>query len=192
MAMKNTISIINQMVLDGIIERYAIGGAVAAYNYIEASSTEDLDILISFEGLEVNSKSGLVTLGPIVTYLADKGYADWHKEGLMIEGWPVQFLPVSDRLTASSLDSAVTVELAFEPNETPISAQILTAEYILAIALNVGRPKDLFRINQFIEAKSFDLAVLCQILKDHGLIDKWIIFCDKFDINNECSNRRVP
>ena len=36
------------MEADGVIGRYAIAGAVAAYNYIEPTLTEDLDILVSF------------------------------------------------------------------------------------------------------------------------------------------------
>jgi hypothetical protein len=44
MGMKQTLDVINRMEADGIIGRYAIAGAVAAYNYIEPSLTEDLDI----------------------------------------------------------------------------------------------------------------------------------------------------
>ena len=58
-----TLQVLNQMVADGIVEQYAIAGAVAALNYIEPSVTEDLDILISFE---IQPASSLVTIGPIV------------------------------------------------------------------------------------------------------------------------------
>jgi hypothetical protein len=37
MGMKQTLDVINRMEADGIIGRYAIAGAVAAYNYIEPS-----------------------------------------------------------------------------------------------------------------------------------------------------------
>jgi len=49
MSIGKTLQALNQMVADGIVEQYAIAGAVAALNYIEPSVTEDLDILISFE-----------------------------------------------------------------------------------------------------------------------------------------------
>ena len=49
MGMKQTLDVINRMEADGIIGRYAIAGAVAAYNYIEPTVTEDLDILVSFD-----------------------------------------------------------------------------------------------------------------------------------------------
>jgi hypothetical protein len=35
---------INQMVADGVIEDYAIGGATAAFFYIEPDTTYDVDI----------------------------------------------------------------------------------------------------------------------------------------------------
>jgi hypothetical protein len=47
--MKQTLDVINQMEADGIIGRYAVAGAVAAYNYIEPALTNDLDILVSFD-----------------------------------------------------------------------------------------------------------------------------------------------
>jgi hypothetical protein len=87
MGMRDTIRVLNEMVSDGVITRYAIGGAVAAYNYIEAASTDDLDVLVSFDGFETSSASGLVTLGPIIDYLASKGYDEWQKEGIVVEGW---------------------------------------------------------------------------------------------------------
>ena len=71
--MKETIAIINRMAADGAVGRYAISGAVAAFNYIEVSFTEDLDILVSFEDQAQAQTTGLVTLGPIFKYLADKG-----------------------------------------------------------------------------------------------------------------------
>lgn len=67
MAMQQTINVLNRMVSDRIVTRYAISGAVAAYNYIEAATTDDLDILVSFDQFEAISGSGLVTLRPITS-----------------------------------------------------------------------------------------------------------------------------
>ena len=41
--MKETLKVINQMVKDGVIEEYAIGGAVAAIYYLEPFDTADLE-----------------------------------------------------------------------------------------------------------------------------------------------------
>ena len=118
-----TITVLNQMVEDGIIRRYAIGGAVAAMNYLEPALTEDVDVLISFD---TQSPSGPVTLGPIVDWLGAKGYSEWRKEGLVVDGWPVQFLPVADPFGT----------------EATISTWMLSAEHVVATALKAGRPKD--------------------------------------------------
>ncbi len=91
MGMKQTLDVINRMEVDGIIGRYAIAGAVAAYNYVEPTVTEDVDILMAFDsGHRV--QMGLITLGPILSYLKDKGYSSrcladvlrprWHRRSL--------------------------------------------------------------------------------------------------------------
>jgi hypothetical protein len=80
--MKQTIEVLNQMVVDEIIASYAIGGAIAAFRYIEPASTDDLDILVSFDA-DVGP-SGLVLLTPIISYLSKKGYTEFPKEGLLI------------------------------------------------------------------------------------------------------------
>jgi hypothetical protein len=38
MGMKQTIEVLNRMAADGIVESYAIGGAIAAFNYIEPAA----------------------------------------------------------------------------------------------------------------------------------------------------------
>ncbi len=70
--------VINHMEADGVIGHYAIGGAVAALFYIEIASTEDLDIFISFDDAPGTLKSGLITLTPILDYLAERGYTEFH------------------------------------------------------------------------------------------------------------------
>src|SRR5262245_7144879 len=107
MAMKQTIEVLNRMEADGLIGRYCIFGAAAALHYVEMAVTEDLDILVSFEGME--TKSGLVTLMPIVEYLSKQGYSEFHKEGIWIEGWPVQFVPVATPLDREALESSTEV-----------------------------------------------------------------------------------
>ncbi len=44
--MEKTLAILNQLEHEGIIGRYAIGGAVAATRYIEPIQTYDLDIFV--------------------------------------------------------------------------------------------------------------------------------------------------
>ena len=58
MSMRQTIAVISQTEADGIISRYAIGGAVASFLYIDVTFTEDLDILVSLDNQ--TGKSGLL------------------------------------------------------------------------------------------------------------------------------------
>jgi hypothetical protein len=192
MAMKDTIRILNRMASDGIVTRYAISGAVAAYNYIEAATTDDLDILVSLDRFESHQGSALLTLGPIIPYLSGLGYTAWEKEGLMIEGWAVQFLPVSNALSLESLEQAVDIEMAFSPTEPPVSTRVLSAEHVMATALETGRPKDFTRLISFVETYEYDAERFCRILTDHDLLDKWQTFCFKFDIKDICVGPKGP
>jgi hypothetical protein len=92
------------MVKDGVVEQYAVGGAVAALFYIEPINTNDLDIFF-----RVGDPSyGLDILTPLYKYLAGLGYKPTG-EAIDIEGWPVQFLPVFNSLLEEAVDQAKEV-----------------------------------------------------------------------------------
>src|SRR5689334_19116777 len=111
--MGRAFEVINAMVEAGNIRRYAVTGAVAALNYLEPTLTDDLDILISVEDLE-NQGSGIATLGRLFSYLSSLGYNEFRNEGVVIDGWPVQFLPVANPLDAEALANAIEVEVRSE------------------------------------------------------------------------------
>jgi hypothetical protein len=186
MGMKQTLAVINAMEADGVIGRYAISGAIAAYNYIEAAVTDDLGILVAPENMSRRGQSGLITLAPIFSYLKARGYEEHRKEGIVIEGWPVQFLPVADPLDAEALAHAEDVEIKLGPMEGSVSTRILRPTHLVATALRVGRPKDLIRIAQFLEERAVELGALCELLARHGLRETWRIFGDRAGIANPC------
>ncbi len=187
MGMKQTLEVLNALVADKVVASYAVGGAIAAFNYVEATVTEDLDILVSFESAGHLRPSGLVTLGPILTSLFDRGYTDFHEEGIMIEGWPVQFLPVANDLDVEALEEAQSVIIDMGQSEGEVSTRILTPEHIVATALRVGRPKDRIRIMQFLEEKAVDLDRLCEILRRHDLSNEWDGLCRSLGVENHCA-----
>jgi hypothetical protein len=182
MAMKQTIEVLNRMEADGVIGRYCISGAVAALNYLEMAATEDLDILVSFEGME--TKSGLVTLTPIVEYLNKQGYSEFRREGIWVEGWPVQFVPVATPLDREALESATEVLVELEGGA--VRTRLLRPEHLVANALRTGRPKDRFRVLQFLESKAVDLASLCPLLERHALSQELSEFCRSVGLANPC------
>ena len=47
MSISQVITLINQMEADGVVERYAIGGAVGATFYLEPVATLDVDIFVA-------------------------------------------------------------------------------------------------------------------------------------------------
>jgi len=69
--MKATLEVINQMQSDGVIGRYAIGGAVGATLYLEPVATLDIDIFVSLSSLP---GAVLLTLSPIYDYLTSLGH----------------------------------------------------------------------------------------------------------------------
>jgi len=167
--MEKTLAVINQLEQAGLIGRYAIGGAVAATRYIEPIQTYDLDIFVILPVLP----SGLISLTPIYSDLTQRGYAP-QGECIVIEGWPVQFLPVYNPLTEEALAQAMDVEFGSTPT------RVLSAEHLTAIMLETGRPKDHARLIQFFEFNALDRAVLERIVAQHGLTLKWETFRRRF------------
>jgi hypothetical protein len=161
---------IRAMQSDGVIGKFAIGGAVGATFYLEPAATEDVDIFVM---LPRAPGTGLLSLSAIYDYLAAKGCKS---EGahIVIANWPVQFLPVTGELQQEALDQAVQVDVE------GVQTWVLTAEHLVAIALQTGRAKDHARIVQFMESSAVDRDKLNAILTRHGLIQTWERFARKF------------
>jgi hypothetical protein len=168
--MKATLKIINQMQADGVIGQYAIGGAVGATFYLEPVATLDIDIFVSFQK---SAGSPLLTLSPIYNYLTARGFKA-EKEYIIIAGWPVQFLPPGNALVEEALAQAIETEVE------GVKTRVMTAEHLVAIALQTGRAKDFSRILQFIESGTIDAGKLKTILARHRLVAKWQEFEHKF------------
>jgi hypothetical protein len=128
---KEVIETINRMQADGVIERYAIGGAVGATFYLEPVATLDVDIFIEFHA---EPGSRLVSLEPILKYLRDHGCI-MEGQHIVIAGWPVQFLPAGTPLLQEALEKAIERDLDGTPT------RVFTAEHIAAIALETGGQK---------------------------------------------------
>ncbi len=166
--MEKTLRVLNRMVRDGVIEQYAIGGAVAAIFYVEPINTNDLNVF--FHAKE--SSIGLDILAPLYEYLLELGYKG-HKETIDIQGWPVQFLPIFNPLLEEAVVQAR--EVSFQRTKT----RVMLAEHLVAIMLQTGRLKDHARIAQFMEHDVVDHDKLADILARHGLQAKWKKFNDR-------------
>lgn len=170
MNIQEVIRTINHMQADGVIERYAIGGAVGATFYLEPVATLDVDIFVAFRsepGSLLNSPQ------PIFDYLKARGGV-MEGEYIVLAGWPVQFLPPNSPLVEEALAQAVEKDVA------GTLARVFSAEHLAAIALQTGRAKDKSRLLQFIEAGALDAPRFQEIVSQHGLTDAWKRFGQQF------------
>ncbi len=167
---KSTITAINQMQADGVIERYAIGGAVGATFYLEPVATLDVDIFITFRP-EVGKL--IASPQPIFDYLKAHG-GKMEGEYIVVAGWPVQFLPAASPLIEEALAQAVDKDVA------GTTTRVFTAEHLAVIALQTGRAKDKARLLQFIETGALDPERFQAIISRHRLLEAWQRFEKQF------------
>ena len=160
MNIRETIAAINRMQAEGVIERYAIGGAVGATFYLEPVATLDVDVFVTFR-----AEAGRLVISPqpIFEYLKARG-GTMQGEYIVVAGWPVQFLPAGTPLVEEALRESV------ERNVDGTPARVFTAEHLAAFALQTGRAKD----------KALDTARFQSILARHDLGFAWGKFVQQF------------
>jgi hypothetical protein len=166
MKIRRVFQLLNEMVRDGAIPNYAIGGAIGAVFYVEPFATQDVDVFVMME----TEPSELVATIPGWTYLKDRGYTEVRGEAIVIEDWPVQFIPVSDELEEEAYLNAATLDFEGEP------VRVMLAEHLVAIMLKTGRLKDRARVQMFLSQEAVDLEVLNEIIKRYALENSWAEF----------------
>ena len=159
--MEKALICLNDIVNEGVIDQYAIGGAIGASFYIEAVNTEDIDAFVFM----TPGPGGVITLGSIYEALKVRG-GIVKDEHVVIDNWPIQILPAYKPLVENALREAVSTTFGTVPT------RVFSAEYICAIALDTGRLKDYLRVATFIEQDQVDRAKLLAIVKEYGLEDK--------------------
>lgn len=160
--MEKTLKMLNELEEKGLIDRYAIGGGIAALFYAEPFLTYDIDVFVFLP----TGKSRLVLLSPIYNYLKEKGYQA-HKEHVIIEEIPIQFIPAYNALVGEAVEEAVEVKYK------RVKTKVLRAEHLFAIMLQTDRPKDRARMTVFLEEAKMDKGYLRRIIRRHGLAEKW-------------------
>ncbi len=156
--MQTVLRALNQLIADGVIEIYAIGGAVAAAFYITAAQTEDIDAFMVLP----TSASGLVLLTPVYEALTALG-GIVEGEYVRFGSWPLQILSDGNSLVAEAIREAVSV--AYDG----VTTRVFRPEYLCAIALQTGRTKDHLRVATFFEQDAVQLKQLQAVLRRHGL-----------------------
>jgi hypothetical protein len=146
----------NELVAAGLIEDYALGGALAAIYYTEPVTTYDADIIFI-----TKDKTLGAGIPAIYEHLKSKGWRI-EREHLLIKDFPVQFLAASG-LTDEAVRNAKRIEYEGVP------AKVFRPEYIIAIAVSVGRHKDFARIEQMLDQVKIDKPLLEDILRRYSL-----------------------
>ena len=160
--MKRTLQVLNELERDGVIERYAIGGAMGATFYVEPLLTFDLDVFVILPQVD----SGLLSLSPLYEVLRARGYTE-DGECVLIEDVPVQFLPAYNALLEEALREAR--DTSYED----VPTRVVGAEHLVAICLQTGRDKDRERVRILRDQAELDMNVLAGVLQRHGLEGKW-------------------
>jgi hypothetical protein len=158
--MEKTLRVINEIARQGIIKAYAIGGGIAATYYIEPILTYDLDIFF------IAATEGIDILAPIYAYAKKAGYKT-KDEMILIKGIPVQFIPAYNDLIRAAVENAVSLKYR------AVEARVVSAEYLIAISLQTGRPKDRERIVRLLDEAAINHTALARILDNFGLTDKF-------------------
>jgi hypothetical protein len=144
------------LVAGGLIEDWALGGALAAIYYVEPFATYDADIFF------IPKDKGLTAGVPaLYAHLQSQGW-QVEREHLLVRGFPVRFLAASG-LTEEAVREAVRIEYEGVP------AKVFRAEHIVAIAAGVGRQKDKARIEQLLQQAELDKPRLESIIHRHKL-----------------------
>lgn len=162
--MKKTLEVINELKQRGLINDYAIGGAIAALKWTEPFFTRDLALFIIPE--KRVGKERLIVLSSIYEYLKGKGYDTWTGQWLMIEGVPVELIP-AEGVTQEAVENAV--ETLFEG----VATRVISAEYLIALFLIASRDKDKIKIRMLLEQATINMEYLRDILERYGLWEQF-------------------
>ena len=156
--MQDALRALNQLVADGVMGAYAIGGAVGASFYIDAMQTEDIDAFV----LLPESASGLVLLTPIYEALSAQGGVI-EKEYVRFGSWPLQILTDATPLLTEAIRESVDVSFH------GVATRVFRAEHLCAVALQTGRAKDYLRVSLFLEQGAVEEDALNRVVERYGL-----------------------
>ncbi|HWG20933.1 MAG TPA: hypothetical protein VG225_10410 [Terracidiphilus sp.] len=157
--MQAALKALNKLVARGILQSYAIGGAIGASFYLPAMQTEDID---AFVFLPPSSSSLLVSLTPVYEALQEQGGVA-EREYVRFGEWPLQILTDATPLISEAIREAVEVD--FEG----IPTRVFRAEHLCAVALQTGRAKDYARVGMFLEQGEVDRDALANLAARYDL-----------------------
>ncbi len=166
--MKAVAQLLNELQSSGLVQGYALFGAMAQMRYTEAVATLDADVLVA-----VAQPDRLEVLGGIYAFCAARGHPA-EGEAIRVGSWPVQFVPVFSPLTREAMELAEIADFDGVP------LRVVRATHLAVIALSVGRAKDFARVLALLESGSVTRDELERLATRHGLAGAWERFEGRF------------
>lgn len=153
------IAAIEEMKRDGVVDNYAIGGAMAVTFWSEPTTTYDLDVFVIFR-----SAGPIVDLAPIYSWAAARGYPS-AAEHIEIEGLPVQILPAPNPMVEEAIETAAELDYDGQP------VRVIRPEYLVAMWSegSARTLKRLARAAMLLEEVEMDRELLTKLAERYDL-----------------------
>jgi hypothetical protein len=160
MPFADTLAALNTMKAEGVIDEYAVAGAMAIVFWTVPVATYDLDVLVFLPP----SDGPIVSLDSLHHWTAERGYPA-HREHVILGGVPTQFLPSPSRLTDEAIDMAKTLDYEGVPT------RVVLPEYLIALYLQpeARTAKRRERAAMLLDWPGLNRARLDASLEQHGL-----------------------
>ena len=159
--MQDITELLNDMKKLNIIKKWALCGGVAAKYYVNPPITKDIDFFVIIDD------TSIMFMSPIYGYMISRG-AKFKGHLFTYKGVTVDIIAAKDGLIMEGINKAVKCSI------DNASVNILRANYLAAIALEVGRDKDIDRVIRLIDANLLDSGF-------YGLLDKYKITTKRLD-----------
>lgn len=160
MAFADALRALNSMKGDGVVQDYAVAGAMAMVFWSEPVPTYDLDVLV----LLPTDRSPIVSLAPIYDWAKGHGYPE-RDEHVVIEGLPTQFIPSPSILADEAIATAPSLEYEGVPVRV-VAPEYLVALYLLPEARTAKRRE---RAAMLMESPGLNRTKLDEILNRHDI-----------------------
>lgn len=124
---RDVLLLLNRLKAEGVIEDYAIGGAVAVSLWVEPVATQDLDVIVTMAG----DAHPLDPLRPLLDWFTQQRQA-FEGEHILIAGVPVQFLMAWSPLVREAV--ATAAEAVYDPADPQSpTIRLIRPTYLVAM-----------------------------------------------------------
>lgn len=150
--------VVNDFQGQGVIEQYAVGGAMAMLFWAEPVVTFDLDVFILLPA----TASPIISLEPLYDAVRRQGF-EVVAEHALIHGTPIQFIVSPNELGDEAIETAEVREL----DDVPF--RVMRPEYLAALWLEAGGAKRRERVEILRQSGSLNEAALRELLRKYGV-----------------------